>query len=401
MHVVFNIAKYSILFLLAAAVTTFMFYYTGFVATVYFYFFLYFIFLFCLRFFLKKPNSVSYKNIKYSTFTLVALLILVEAGFYYGDKERQLTMEELLGLDFYGYSFQKNYGDYYINPDSNETILIKNDEFLHKRTSNEEGIRERQIPEKVEGEKRVLCIGDSFTEGVGTTIDSSWVAVVQEILNKTCPESKITLINAGIGGSDPFFQYKLLVNRLLVYKPDIVVIANNTSDIFDYIERGGFNRFLPNGEVVYRNKPINRPLYNHSFIYRRVVHGLIGFDNTFNYPKERKRMELAAIDSILSAYDAIEYLGAQYNFKTVISIIPGYNELKRTAYDFEKYDLLVDDRKYGFDMMNCMRQFYNNNEMEKGPLYYWPKDGHYNGKGYKIVGECMAQYLTEILPCNQ
>jgi hypothetical protein len=44
---------------------------------------------------------------------------------------------------------------------------------------------------------------------------------------------------AGVAGSDPFYEYRLLVDKLLACQPDLVMTVVNVSDVIDVIVRGG------------------------------------------------------------------------------------------------------------------------------------------------------------------
>jgi len=102
---------------------------------------------------------------------------------------------------------------------------------------------------KAPGELRILAIGDSFTEGQGAPFDQTWLSVLGRNLNRPESTHQFTMMVGGVAASDPFYAYRILVDKLLAYQPDLVMMAVHRNDVIDAIIRGGEERFLPNGRV--------------------------------------------------------------------------------------------------------------------------------------------------------
>src|SRR4030042_5914780 len=100
-------------------------------------------------------------------------------------------------------------------PDSSYEITTK----LYKITvrTNSLNIRDREIPPKEKNEFRILCLGDSFTFGLGVEVEDTYTRLLENLLNKDRKRSCV--INAG--GGDP---YDFLVDRGLALKPDLVLL---------------------------------------------------------------------------------------------------------------------------------------------------------------------------------
>ena len=82
-------------------------------------------------------------------------------------------------------------------------------------------------------------MGDSFTEGVGTTEDSTWLKQLEHMLNADPHRFyDYTTLNGGAHGSDLIFSYELLSGCLLKYHPDMVILNLNSTDIGDIVTRG-------------------------------------------------------------------------------------------------------------------------------------------------------------------
>jgi hypothetical protein len=192
------------------------------------------------------------KEIKVSVVVIVLVLICTEmlmvfTGFY-------STYQEKRDVFFYSCPYNdKGRNKYYI---LKRDHLLKSEEYKFMRVINSEGLADREhTPAKSVGEYRILALGDSLTEGDGAHADSTWLKFLERNLKKYPIQRNLTFMNAGVCGSDPFYSYVLLKDRLIRYKPDLVLLALNASDLNDLLIRGGMERFLPDGSVKYKNPP--------------------------------------------------------------------------------------------------------------------------------------------------
>lgn len=153
-------------------------------------------------------------------------------------------------------------------------------EFDFELRTNSLGLRDIEHPlDKAPGEFRVLAVGDSFTEGQGASFEETWTAVLGRHLDRVDPD-RYTVMVGGVAGSDPFYASRLLVDRLLDYRPDLVLMVVNFSDIIDVIIRGGDERYAIEG----RTSPISDPpsglpvwLFEHSHFCRFVMMEALGY----------------------------------------------------------------------------------------------------------------------------
>ncbi|MBK8672736.1 MAG: SGNH/GDSL hydrolase family protein [Bacteroidetes bacterium] len=128
-----------------------------------------------------------------------------------------------------------------------------NFEFNTKFTTNNEGFRDNYFDTN-KTKYRIVTIGDSFTECVGSSNDSTWQKQLKKIILDSSKKD-IDIYNCGIKGNDPVFEYLLLKSKLVKYKPDLVILTINASDITDIEIRGGFNRFNFKNKLVIKEKP--------------------------------------------------------------------------------------------------------------------------------------------------
>lgn len=99
--------------------------------------------------------------------------------------------------------------------------------------SNSLGLREREevirLP-KPDGERRVLCIGDSFTFGWGVKVEDVWVRRIEVALRERDPG--VRTVNAGAAGAIYADEYAMaLEKRFHVVDPDVFVVTLCLNDL--------------------------------------------------------------------------------------------------------------------------------------------------------------------------
>jgi hypothetical protein len=152
-----------------------------------------------------------------------------------------------------GYAIENNrinsFLNYYHIDFPNKKIQLKKPEFTFERTTNKLGYSDYEIQyRKSKKEIRLLCLGDSFTEGDGAPFEKSYVFQLRE---KFLKSPNYYVFNAGKCGSDPFFSFVNYKDILKNYDFDIVLQTLSSSDIEDDInKRGGMERFKKKYIVV-------------------------------------------------------------------------------------------------------------------------------------------------------
>jgi tetratricopeptide (TPR) repeat protein len=94
---------------------------------------------------------------------------------------------------------------------------------------------------------RILCIGDSFTFGVGASKGFSYPEQLQKILDKNSSQHFV-IYNAGVPGTNSSQTLNKLPSYLDIYQPDIIIIQTGTS-----------NRWILSGSnyFLFKEKGIN------------------------------------------------------------------------------------------------------------------------------------------------
>ena len=98
---------------------------------------------------------------------------------------------------------------------------------------NSYGLREREElrpDNKQAGERRIVCIGDSFTFGWGIPVEQCWVRLLEQALRRD--DDGIRTINCGASGALVVDEYWWgLRTRFGLFDPDIVIVSLYLNDL--------------------------------------------------------------------------------------------------------------------------------------------------------------------------
>jgi hypothetical protein len=199
--------------------------------------------------------------------------------------------------------------------------------------------------------------------------------------------------NCGIGGSDIIFEYVLFRDKLLKYKPDLVIVTVNNTDIGETMLRGGFERFHKDGTTHYRKAPWFEPLFAHSFLVRRVVFDVFHYNWQFIRANEEQGVHDSAVAELMSAVDSFAILSGEKKFRLLFDFHPMQAELqKREAYFAERF--IAHCREHGYEYVDSREQFYKMGiDTTNAASLYWSEDGHFNGKGYNYLAKTVWRRL--------
>lgn len=269
-------------------------------------------------------------------------------------------------------------------------------EFSFFREINSENLPDINHPvPKPANEFRILALGDSFTEGDGAAADSTWLKFLEYSLKKKPLAKQLRYINAGVCGSDPFFEYMLLKTKLLKYKPDLVILCINSSDIEDIRIRGGWERFKADGTVIYNNPPWWEPLYA-GFRFLRPAFHLAGYNEMLLKENDPQSFDPESGKKLEAVIEAFGQLATLQNFRLLVVFHPTRAENEAGNAPWSK--LARDTEKNGvYDVLDLLQYFKVTRRVkpENSYLYYWPYDGHHNSRGYAAFAEGVEWKLLQ------
>lgn len=277
----------------------------------------------------------------------------------------------------------------------NVSYTTPRQEFAFPRTTNSLGLPERELPvEKAGGEFRIMALGDSYTEGMGTSYDETWLKVVERRAAAAMPDCRVTSFNAGVSGSDPWYELVLLEDKLLVYAPDVVFVAINASDVNDVIIRGGAERFGADGVTRPRPTPWWEWIYGVSFLARHVVHDVLGYNSLFIKTSRWQDARRDAGQHLLAAVERFRRLSHERGFRLVVVIHPDKQEAARRRYE-RGFQVFVDAAEAlpDLDVVDVLARWKASGMLDRAGSLYWPIDGHNTAAGYKALGDVVADHL--------
>jgi lysophospholipase L1-like esterase len=357
-----------------------------------------------LIFKLLKTKKETIINIKLFTGTFFLALIIVELFLRYAIAEYVTYPEKNVPFYYnyvYGYNYVLNHNikkEHIFVYNGNQKAIINFKEYKYELNTNSEGLRDREYPvTKSDREYRIIGLGDSFTEGRGVCSDSTWGKFLERGLNSKIKNKKTTVINAGIAGSDIFFEYILLKKRLIKYNPDLVILAINSSDIEDVIIRGGIERFKKDNNVRYGKISGQICLYSLSYIFRHINHDILKRDYLLLKHKERKKQDKKAIKKIYFCILKFKKLSDVQNFDLLIVFHPMSNEVIKGKWEFAN---IIKKINYETDIqtLNLLDYYLKKTKISKQNIsqYYWDIDLHHKARGYKIFAKAIENKILNL-----
>jgi len=320
---------------------------------------------------------------------------------------------------------------YYRRYRPNCSFWRKTKEFNNKYSYNTYGLRNPAIKlNKEEGIKRILVLGDSFTEGWGVDEEETFSRILERKLNKDTP--KFEVINGGIVGYSPLIEYLFLKKEGLKFKPDLIILNFNNTDFeeerdfykLSYEREGeivavspykGKKSFLPeeiknfldvNSYFFYfLNNKLPRAIFKlKTFLFQMMGKKIIKNKKPrFDYLQDYTKSWFLLEKSLLLIKDLLE--------KEKIPFLLVYQPLGhqthgkewdkgRQFYGLEEGEVYQDEveeifkkfcQKHKISCLNLLDFFRNSNDF---PLYY-SYDGHWTNKGHRLAAEVIYNFLIK------
>lgn len=328
-------------------------------------------------------------------FSVLFFLILLEIGLRLSGVF--LVYSEKVGGHYRSYWGFEHEGYYKLHP-QNEQLTIEQKEFKVTYYTNSYGFRNPEItPLPKDSIIRILCLGDSFTEGAGATHGNSFPRHLERYLNEGLEERRFEVVNIGNSGSDIIYCEKLFMDLAYRLKPQIVLFVTSDSDVQDIIQRGGNERFQENFTTKYKNAPWFEKYYARSHIVRLIAHKIFNVRPILLtdavYSREVEKANFIIDASMKRVKEFSDSLKIQVRF--IIHPFPsvGYFEEPFEPIDFslEKDDLTqmkeIEDKEKQKYIYYLNQSLIDTLRTLPFDSIAWRIDGHFNDKGYKIMAE--------------
>ena len=96
---------------------------------------------------------------------------------------------------------------------------------------NSEGFRGAEFSkDKPDDTFRIITVGGSTTFGSGVTNENTWPKILEKKLQSISEGKNIEVINAGIPAAASFIESKLIKEKLIHFKPDLIIIFDGNND---------------------------------------------------------------------------------------------------------------------------------------------------------------------------
>jgi hypothetical protein len=287
--------------------------------------------------------------------------------------------ERVVGFYFYRYH-QKGEG-FLHHWKPNKVVDYIQPEFRYLNKYNEFGVREMMLDSFLVDTNSisVLCLGDSFTEGDGCPYDSTWVRKTEYLCNLN-KSKNYKFYNAGVCGSDVFFNHKWQQTNLINIKPKHIIECINTSDIDDVIWNGGLERFNSDSSWSGKTGPRWEFFYKFSHVFRAFVHKVLRYNDNLIKPGGEDLAILKIKEELIRQYNWCRENGISYS--AVLQLCP--HELKTKGYAGNK--LFTELRKLSF-VIDLSKDLEAQITPENYLQYSWPMNGHFNSLGYGVLGQ--------------
>ena len=293
-------------------------------------------------------------------------------------------------LNFYSYKYKTNRPTWFHTWQANTSIEYGNGEFLYHNTFNELGHRELSFKnfEQDSTSIKIVCLGDSFTEGDGAPYDSSWVRFFEKNLALEL-DTPVFAYNAGVCGSDVLFNGVMFKEKLLAAQPNIVFECVNNSDITDIYYRGGSERFLADGSLGAPNEKKWEVFYKYSYLFRALLVTFTQYNNNLINHATIDKEENEALHLLIKQLEETAQLCKENNIDYHVIMMPVPNEIMdKSAYIFDSLAFLLPE-KVAF--INLFPSTYASFDTLDIYQYSWPKNGHYNSMGYEVMSSCIFE----------
>lgn len=130
-----------------------------------------------------------------------------------------------------------NFKPYTRSPGPSSSYPIERAEFKTMITTNRLNMRDHEVGPRQESEHRILCLGDSFTFGLGVDFEETYPQQIERILRQEDPGTRV--LNGSTGGN-AVDALKFLKEQGLALEPYLVILQVYTgNDFYDGM------RYLP------------------------------------------------------------------------------------------------------------------------------------------------------------
>lgn len=315
-----------------------------------------------------------------------------------------VACEIILRLKGDTYSWSEKNGHGYLSPYdadceiywvSESSYKYDKIEYDYEVSVNKLGIRDHEHRlSKDSSVFRIIGLGDSFTEGAGAPVDSTWLFLLGNMYELEENDS-VEVISGGVSGSDFTYSYVLFRDYLADYNPDIVIFVINNTDVADYFVRGGMSRY--NGDTCFfKPAPPIEWLFKRSHLTRSVLLNVLKYNWQLVSPQERSKLWNDYSKELIDIAQTLKVQSLRDSFELCFVFHPLVHEINQGFYDYE-FELLMSKLSEinvnSLDVYDALSNAAGGGDSISN--IYWPIDQHLNSKGYRVFAEEVNKGLSQ------
>lgn len=279
----------------------------------------------------------------------------------------------------------------------------------------------RDIEHKIQKEKntyRIMVVGDSFTFGMGVNLEDTYAKQLERLLTST--DRPVEVINCGVVGYVMWQNVETLKQKVLQYRPDLVVLGVFLNDIRKSIPpykentnwkaRNPFEKkdskmmnyfylsnFIKNWQRRYEAKNRHRRGYEY---LKGIEERKAAFDNLepgdkkyfwykIMHGKLEKKYYTEFAKALRNFVDIAESIGAE----VLVCMIPDAAQIHKPNRQHNNHFVKKTCSQIGTPFADATTRF----EQEADPklLYLFPVDAHNSPLGHRLIAEAIAEQVHQ------
>jgi len=330
----------------------------------------------------------------------IAIVVLAGAETFLRITGKYATYPESIGLSYTSY-YNASYPTWYITRPPNQNFTPPNTDFHYPYAINSLGLREKNFERnKKDSTIRIFATGDSFSEGQGAPYDSTWPHLLSHYLANNGINAEV--LNTGVAGSDPVYNYVFHRDILKGYRADYLIISINSSDFTDYMLRGGFERFHSDGTTHYVSGPWYEPFYHYSYFGRGFIEwvGRFPFRGIFSNEHDFAVSADKAMDCYSAVIDSFSNLVRPDSTRIIVLLYSTPSDIRYKNNEMEIFRQSFINLQQRLDKKNiaCINLWddLKSQLVDKDyNLYTYNNDSHYKPYGYNLMAQLVEKNLID------
>ena len=273
---------------------------------------------------------------------------------------------------------------------------------------NSLGLRNKEIGLEKKGERRILMLGDSFTEGTGVKQEETFSAILAK-------EMGIEVINAGISGYSTLHEYLWLKERGFKLQPDLVVLNINETDL---VEAAKYHQIWEKHDFGNLGPELNKSQIDRVLLLNLIRNQLASLRQQGGKPKTTVFIASAGTDEeavkqywqlVRSDIERINFFARGKNVPLLVAWQPHGHQVSQAAWSEGRltHGFML-GRMYPTEMptlLNNLAQEVGFKFVDLSPAFkatdaarlYFPYDGHWTAEGHRLVAETLKEKVYDFL----